>query len=421
MRLSTRPPWRRQASLLPWLSRPPPQNLVPRRIATTSAANAAPVDIPKVVITPGSSHHNSLPSFIEYAKRTKLARSTTVYVGTHFEYVSALALQRLGFSLLRVGRRFDAGIDLVGHWVLAPLREPLPVIIQCKARQRSTTPAHVRELEGSFHGVPPHWRNKAVLGLLVTNKKATKGVLEALGKSQWPMGFVLVTLDGTVQQFLWNRAASEQGLEGVSVTVRHTPLSPDSSPTPPNSSSSKKRKSAKPASTGTKKDIQLTWMGSPIFADRGDTLDPETIALMSDVLHKRTANQPRPRKKVPQTIPDDQLSAAGIAASAHTLEPEDDMRGRPRTEHMDPLPRGGEVDAHVLCDKLIVAEQGGEWTGEEKKKRKRGRPLGSKNKPRLEIVGKRGRPAGTKNKKSPVEKTEENAADPLVLEDVDTG
>ena len=109
-----------------------------------------------------------MATFMEYATRTKMQTASTVYVGTHYEYTAALALMRLGFSLLRSGTRGDAGIDLIGHWVLAPVSEPLPIIVQCKARTSSLGPLNVRELEGSFRGVPPNWRGKPVLGLLVT-------------------------------------------------------------------------------------------------------------------------------------------------------------------------------------------------------------------------------------------------------------
>jgi len=165
-----------------------------------------------VPLPPKTLKHNSLQSFIEYAKRTELPSHKTVYVGTHYEYITSLALMRLGFSTIRIGGRSDAGIDLIGHWVLAPLREPLPVIIQCKARKIPTNPKHIRELEGSFHGIPYEWKSKEVFGLLVTTVKATKGVLEALSQSRCPMGFVLISRDGLIQQFAWNRAASEKGL-----------------------------------------------------------------------------------------------------------------------------------------------------------------------------------------------------------------
>ena len=88
---------------------------------------------------------------------------------------------------------------MIGHWVLAPLREPMRVLIQCKSRSSSVSPCHVRELEGSFIGIPPDWRNKDVLGLIVTSMKATKGVLKAIGDSRWPMGFVMISRTGLIQ------------------------------------------------------------------------------------------------------------------------------------------------------------------------------------------------------------------------------
>jgi len=253
---------------------------------------------------------------------------------------------RLGFSLLRIGRTWDAGIDLIGHWVLAPLREPLPVIIQCKARKISVSPNHIRELEGSFQGTPPDWKKKAVLGLLVTTKKATKGVLEALGHSRWPLGFVLISREGLVQQFIWNRAASEQGLEGVGVTVRHTPrilLSTAEHETEPDASQVSKRSLAKFKNTGTRRDIQLTWMGSPIFPMRKD-LEKETLDLMRYVtidqapvavpVEKRRPGRPKGSKN------------KSVTEAAKVVAPR--PRGRPKgttkvyADKM-PKPRGGLV------------------------------------------------------------------------------
>ncbi|KAF2732720.1 hypothetical protein EJ04DRAFT_535871 [Polyplosphaeria fusca] len=245
--------------------------------------------LPKLIISPGSAHHNSLPSFLEYADRVKLAPTRTVYVGTHFEYTAALSLLRLGFSLLRTGKKSDAGIDLIGHWILPldHLPAPIPVIVQCKARQSGLGPSHVRELEGAFHGIPADWRKKDVLGLLVSTCKATKGVLDALGGNRWPMAFVKISRTGTIQQFLWNPSAAERGLEGVGVTIRHKPrvLLPEQEIEEYDREANglmKKRKKRKRKSVeiaGTNKDIQLTWMGSPMFPDR-EGLDRETEALM---------------------------------------------------------------------------------------------------------------------------------------------
>ncbi|RYF38105.1 MAG: DUF2034 domain-containing protein, partial [Cytophagaceae bacterium] len=261
-------------------------------------------DLPRLIVRNGHKGHDSLPSFIEYANRTNLAPSSSFYVGTHYEYTAALAFMRLGFSLLRVGSKNDAGIDLIGHWVLATLSEPLPVIIQCKARKCSLSPSHIRELEGSFRGVPPNWKGKPVLGLLVTTLKATKGTLEAMARSPWPMGFVMMSKHGLIQQFVWNKAASGQGLEGVGVSMRHTPralLIESELLEAEGDLLQHKKRASKFANTGTQKDIQLTWMGSPIFPERTsldqDTLDMiRTIEAGEDLSRRPSAPLGHPRR-----------------------------------------------------------------------------------------------------------------------------
>jgi hypothetical protein len=353
MRPSLRPPWPPHTFLLRWHPRAP--HSIPRRIATTSSLNAAPVDLPKLILSPGSSYHNSLPTFLQHAKRTNLPPVSSVYVGTHYEYTAALSLMRLGFSLLRVGGQGDGGVDLIGHWVLAPLREPLPVIIQCKARKAALSPHHVREMEGSFQAIPVEWQNKDVLGLIVTTCKATKGTLAALSQCRWPMGFVLISRAGTVQQFVWNRAASDRALEGVGVTLRHTPriLLPDIDAESDDVAVDTKatKKHAKFKTAGTKKDIQLTWMGSPIFPDR-HVLDEETLQLLR-TLEPLEKDTPRIRK------------------------------GAGNTSHHAPVPRGG----------LITGQRGpGRPTGSRDQLSRpvgspklRGRPRGSKNKPKMDV------------------------------------
>ncbi|KAF2034138.1 hypothetical protein EK21DRAFT_57155 [Setomelanomma holmii] len=332
MRLFLRPPWQIPLQLHRWQPRAP--RSIPRRIATTSATNAAPIDIPKLILSPGSPHHNSLPTFLEYAKRAKLAPTRTVYIGTHYEYTVALALMRLGFSLLRIGKKFDAGIDLIGHWALAPLREPMRIIIQCKARQGSIYPNTMREMEGSFQGVPPDWRNKDVLGLLVTTNKATKGTLEALGQSRHPMGFVMVSKDGTVQQF---------------------------------------KSQAKFRNAGTKRDIQMTWMGTPISADRNE-LDQDTLDLLQLVkpdapVRHVVRKSPAGRKKTMHRAP---APRGGLVTG---------KRGRPSASR-----KASAAEIEVTLDDAAIEVPVIEVP------RKRGRPKGSENQP------KRGRPQGSKNR-----------------------
>ncbi len=174
-----------------------------------------------VSITPGSENHNDLPSFLTYAERVNLLPSKTVYVGTHYEYTVADALKRLGFTLTRTGRQSDHGIDLIGTWTLNLFPFPLRVFAQCKANNQKLSPASVRELEGAFNAAPASWRGEDVLGLLAGTQNATRGVRDALVRSRWPMGFLKISREGLVEQFLWNKSATERGLEGVDVGTRH--------------------------------------------------------------------------------------------------------------------------------------------------------------------------------------------------------
>ena len=52
-------------------------------------------------------------------------------------------------------------------------------------------------------------------------KSATKGVRDALGKSRLPLCFIKASLEGTVEQCLWNSDSEKEGLAGVGATVRY--------------------------------------------------------------------------------------------------------------------------------------------------------------------------------------------------------
>jgi hypothetical protein len=281
MRLPCRPTWLTRRIPLPRLLRATPHGAVHH----TSTTNVASVEIPKLLVKPGSPNHNSLSSYLEYATRTKLRSDRTVYIGTHYEYIAAEALLRLGFSLIRTGQKNDAGIDLIGHWMLSCLREPMPVIVQCKSRVITCSPNEIRALEGAFQSVPHEWRSKDVLGLLITNQRATEGLRKQMYLSPRPLAFLRISKSGTITQFVWNRAAADRGLEGVGVTPRYTVLPPeiDESDTGLDIHRCEDRPRAangrfitdpyaklrkKGASRTVVTDIQLTWMGTPVFPDR---------------------------------------------------------------------------------------------------------------------------------------------------------
>jgi hypothetical protein len=298
-----RPPCLKQL-LSSRLPRVAPQTHIPRRIVTTSTTSRAPIDVPKLIVAPGSPNHNSLSSFLEYADRKKLDIKSTVYVGTHYEYTASESLRRIGFSLFRTGGKYDRGIDLIGHWALPMLREPMPVVVQCKSLCSAGNPSHIRELEGALQGVPPGWVNKDVLGVLIMTQNATAGMLDRLGASQSPLGYIKVSRAGTIETCWFNAAAQARGLEGVGVTVRYTPLVTmnkeeieQDEDLPKYVNGKRKRKKRVPEKfivAGTKKDIQLTWLGTPIFPEI-ETLDPETIRLM-DVISHDTRELQRKRK-----------------------------------------------------------------------------------------------------------------------------
>lgn len=170
---------------------------------------------------PPTTRHSDLASFLAYSRRTGLNEKSTVYVGTHYEYTVAGALSMFGFSLKRIGGASDNGTDLIGAWSLPSLAQPIRVLLQCKAGVQRVGPHHVRELEGAFVGAPVGWRGDGVLGVLVTERAATKGVRDSLSRSRWPMAFFCCSKSGFLSQMLWNRRAEDQGLEGLDVTVKH--------------------------------------------------------------------------------------------------------------------------------------------------------------------------------------------------------
>ncbi|MCJ1468213.1 hypothetical protein MMC07_006841 [Pseudocyphellaria aurata] len=188
---------------------------------------------PSASTPPASSpNHHSLPTFLAHASRTSLSPSSTVYIGTYYEYLCLHTLPRLGFhALTRTGGRADFGIDLVGQWKLPSLPYPLRVLVQCKATKAKPAPERVRELEGSMAGAPEGWRGANTVGVLCAKQAATKGVREAVRRSGIPVVWIMVEEDdegggtgtgkGRVRQVLWNEKVAAMGAEGVGVGVRY--------------------------------------------------------------------------------------------------------------------------------------------------------------------------------------------------------
>ncbi|GKU01338.1 hypothetical protein FLAG1_03591 [Fusarium langsethiae] len=165
--------------------------------------------------------HSDLATFLSYVERTSLNKNSTVYRGTHYEYTVADTLSQYGFLLKRVGGHSDRGLDLLGIWTLPSTSQTSKVIIQCKAGARSASPMYIRELKGAMAVAPPGWRGTDVLGLLVGEKPATKGVQKEMHSADVALGYVCCTKEGEVAQLLWNLKAREMGLDGLSVGVKY--------------------------------------------------------------------------------------------------------------------------------------------------------------------------------------------------------
>lgn len=213
--------------------------------------------LPSAPPTP-TQNHTSLATFLSYAERISLPETSTVYVGTHYEYTVLQSLRRYALSLERIGGRDDAGIDLVGTWHL-PERErerAVRVLVQCKALKSKLGPNLVRELEGTFRQAPVGWRTDQTAGVLVSPREATKGVRDALARSSYPLFWIMMERDGTLRQALWNARAEELGLGPLGVETRYGMVDSESG--------------------AVTKEVALTWNGNDI---------PHMDQVEQDLLH----------------------------------------------------------------------------------------------------------------------------------------
>lgn len=166
-----------------------------------------------------SASHESMETFLSYAKKSGLDQNSTVYVGTLYEYLCLKALKRFGFALERVGGRGDEGVDLIGTWRLPSEEMPLNAIVQCKALRLKAGPALVRELEGALARTKP-----GSVAVLCSQKSATKGVRDAIKNANVPLIWMQIVQDDAqgakVHQMLWNVPVQVMGARGLDVTVK---------------------------------------------------------------------------------------------------------------------------------------------------------------------------------------------------------
>ena len=171
--------------------------------------------------TARTSDHNNLASFQAYADRTGLNKNSTVYRGTKYEYTTIDAVHRFYLDLERQGGRDDLGIDLLGTWSLPLFAHPIHVLVSCKSHAKVAQANWIRELEGAFAGDPRGAKDGRIVGFLVARGQATSGVRDAVARSNAPVGFINVTLEGNVRQMLWNEKVANMGLERVTPKRRN--------------------------------------------------------------------------------------------------------------------------------------------------------------------------------------------------------
>ncbi|KAK9450671.1 uncharacterized protein V1518DRAFT_425446 [Limtongia smithiae] len=166
--------------------------------------------------TSSSKFHDSLASFLIYARQTNLSTSSTYYVGTCYEYAVLDALKFARMSLERCGGTGDNGIDLRGTISLAA--KPSPVLVQCKHEKTKPGVRHIRELEGACAGY-----SADTLGVLAARWPMTTAAQRTFLMSDRALMFTLVTPPeegATVKQMIWNNSAQKllKGLSVVSVS-----------------------------------------------------------------------------------------------------------------------------------------------------------------------------------------------------------
>lgn len=191
-----------------------------RRASTPDSREQAIQHIPR--ITSMHLQHHDLASYLVFCQQNDVNTDSTVHKGTLYEYVVAEALKRFSITLERRGKAGDLGIDLLGSWKQPPVNgqsRSQRLFVQCKLSK--PLPALIRELEGTYVGAPAGWKGDSTLGLLASSHEASPGACLAITRSDLPLGFVQVTKEGIVKQFIWNDVARSSCLPHVGVTYRY--------------------------------------------------------------------------------------------------------------------------------------------------------------------------------------------------------
>lgn len=172
----------------------------------------------------GLEQHQDLESFLDDARHRGLGETTTLYQGTIYELKVKSLLEQHQMQLERIGGKSDGGVDLRGSWPLDLL--PLKVSVQCKRYGKKLGPENFRALVGTlFDNTGDYrWRDAPdcrALGILASPHPASADSTRYMTNSVVPLVFMSITLDGQLQQFICNDAASRIGLDKISIKSRY--------------------------------------------------------------------------------------------------------------------------------------------------------------------------------------------------------
>ncbi|KAK9386863.1 hypothetical protein V1515DRAFT_603181 [Lipomyces mesembrius] len=169
-------------------------------------------------LTNATKYHDSLDTFLQYAKHHGLPVHTTYYVGTVYEYVVLDSLTKSArMNLEHSGGTGDNGVDLRGTMSTYKFEKKIPVVVQCKYEQKKPGARLFRELEGSLVNANPD-----TLAVLAAPLPATSAGKRVLASSDKAIAFCLILgyeEGGVATQMIWNSTADKllRGLRVASV------------------------------------------------------------------------------------------------------------------------------------------------------------------------------------------------------------
>ncbi|GAA5877923.1 hypothetical protein JCM1840_002948 [Sporobolomyces johnsonii] len=153
----------------------------------------------------------------------KPSSAATTHLGTAYELLARTLFSSppYNMSLIRVGGRQDAGVDLRGRWsgklsegVSPGGRKPSwPIIVQCKAEKERVGPSIVRELEGTLQA-----ESFKVSSSSFSRRIHSSRLSSATVRNVETLGF-LVTLNGFTEDAIRRAWASDTPISLLHLAV----------------------------------------------------------------------------------------------------------------------------------------------------------------------------------------------------------